>query len=256
MVTETRASGVATPGATGEAATLAGGAHEAAGAGGTIGGQPSAEPLAEGFRATYAFADETPTPGFGWISPAVLRLIRPLPVRSVLDVGCGNGNYLRLLSGQGYAVTGVEPEATAVEISRRHTPGVDVVQAGVYDDAATVLGQRQFDLVMSIEVIEHLYLPRALPRFAHAALRPGGYLLISTPYHGYLSNLGLALLNRWDVHHAPHWDGGHVKFWSRQTLSRLLDEAGFDVLRFRGAGHHIRRLPYFWNTMLLLARKR
>jgi len=55
------------------------------------------------------------------------------------------------------------------------------------------------------------------------------------------------VLNRWDSHASPLWDGGHIKLWSRKTLSALLDEAGFVKLQFRGVG----RLPKLWMTMVM-----
>ncbi|MFX7844634.1 methyltransferase domain-containing protein, partial [Acinetobacter baumannii] len=94
------------------------------------------------------------------------------------------------------------------------------------------------------EVVEHLYDPRELARYAFAALRPGGVLLMSTPYHGYVKNLMLSVFNRWDRHLDPHWHGGHIKFWSRATLARLLREAGFSVEAFAGVG----RVPYLWKS--------
>ena len=46
------------------------------------------------------------------------------------------------------------------------------------------------------------------------------------------------------------WDHGHIKFWSVETLSRLLYESGFDQLEWRGAGG----LPHFWTNMVFRAR--
>lgn len=48
-------------------------------------------------------------------------------------------------------------------------------------------------------------------------------------------------------HANPLWDVGLIKLWSRKTLTRLLAEAGFVNLRFRGVG----RLPGFWMTMVV-----
>jgi len=48
-------------------------------------------------------------------------------------------------------------------------------------------------------------------------LRPGGRLIISTPYHGNLKNPFIALSNKWDSHLSPPWDGGHIKLWSRKV---------------------------------------
>lgn len=105
--------------------------------------------------------------------------------------------------------------------------------------------------MVSTEVIEHLFSPHLLPRFAAGVLKPGGWLVISTPYHGYLKNLALSLVDKWDDHHTPLWHGGHIKFWSRATLSRLLEENGFVVEGFSGVG----RLPWLWKSMVLVARK-
>ena len=52
-----------------------------------------------------------------------------------------------------------------------------------------------------------------------------------------------------DHHYTALWDGGHIKFWSRETLTKLLEEFGFRVTDFRGAG----RLPYLWKSMLVRA---
>ena len=90
-----------------------------------------------------------------------------------------------------------------------------------------------------------------LPEFAYPLVRDGGHLIVTTPYHGYLKNLSLALLDRWDSHHAPLWEGGHIKFWSRATLTELLERGGFRVAGFSGAG----RIPPLWKSMVLVARK-
>ena len=80
---------------------------------------------------------------------------------------------------------------------------------------------------------------------------PGGLVIVSTPYHGYLKYLAIALPNRWDAHHCPWYDGGHVKFWSRRSLTQLLEQNGFRVVDFVGVG----RFPWLWNSMVLVAIK-
>ena len=129
-------------------------------------------------------------------------------------------------------------------------PGVDFHQLGVYDDPVAI-GTLDFDLVVSTEVIEHLYHPAALPQFAFKALRPGGYLILSTPYHGYLKNLAISLFNKWDSHFTAGWDGGHIKFWSKKTLTRLLISEGFSPCEFTGIG----RAPFLWKSMILVVQK-
>jgi SAM-dependent methyltransferase len=64
-------------------------------------------------------------------------------------------------------------------------------------------------------------------------------------------NGALAFTGKLDAHFIALWDGGHIKFWSRRTLTSLLEEAGFETVAFRGAG----RCPWLWNSMLLAAHK-
>ena len=135
------------------------------------------------------------------------------------------------------------------QLAAEACPGVTFRQMSVDDDPAALGGS--FDIVVSTEVVEHLVAPRNLPAFAAKVLRPGGHLIVSTPYHGYWKNLVLSLANRWDDHWTPFWDGGHIKFWSRKTLTRLLEGEGFRVTAFIGAG----RVPYLWKSMILVARK-
>jgi 2-polyprenyl-6-hydroxyphenyl methylase/3-demethylubiquinone-9 3-methyltransferase len=63
--------------------------------------------------------------------------------------------------------------------------------------------------------------------------------------------VALALAGKMDFHYTALWDYGHIKFWSRPTLTALLAEAGFEVQRFVGVG----RAPYLWKSMILVAKK-
>jgi 2-polyprenyl-6-hydroxyphenyl methylase/3-demethylubiquinone-9 3-methyltransferase len=108
-----------------------------------------------------------------------------------------------------------------------------------------------FDLVLSLEVIEHLYSPRLFVDRAHDALTEGGHLILSTPFHGYFKNLALALSGKLDDHFSPLWDGGHIKFWSERTLRALLEERGFTVDRFLRCG----RVPPLAKSMIVVGRR-
>lgn len=105
----------------------------------------------------------------------------------------------------------------------------------------------QFDAVVSVEVIEHLLLPRMLMQNAMRALRPGGLLILSTPYHGYWKNLALAITNGFDAHWHPLRDYGHVKFFSKQTLVQLVQEYQLEEIQFETAG----RISLLANSMIV-----
>jgi 2-polyprenyl-6-hydroxyphenyl methylase/3-demethylubiquinone-9 3-methyltransferase len=189
----------------------------------------------------------------GYLSPVVLAWLEKLQPGKVLDLGAGNGALCRTMVEAGYEVVGVEPDADGVEIARRQCPQAQFYRLGVDDspDAVTRDHPDGFDIVVSTEVVEHLYAPRRLPAFAHAVLRRGGHLLVTTPYHGYLKNLAISLAGGWDRHADPLWDGGHIKLFSRRTITRLLNEAGFNLVSFGGVG----RVPYLWKSMVVVAVK-
>lgn len=198
---------------------------------------------------------------FGWqtpeappshhiLEPLILDICKKFRIHKALDFGCGNGSLSRSLQVAGMEVTGCDADMQGIEIAARCTSQVKYVHMAGYEDPQK-LGDDNFDAVISTEVIEHLFLPRYLPRFAKAVLRPGGYLIISCPYHGYLKNLLLSLLNKWDAHHGPLDDGGHIKFWSCKTLTQLIQGEGFKVLEFHGAG----RFRFLWKSMIIVARE-
>src|SRR4029077_3035123 len=180
----------------------------------------------------------------------IISLREALRARHIIDIGCGNGALCRELADHGYEVVGCEPSDESLHLALLGAPGLVFHRLGV-DDDPSIIGNESFDVAIATEVIEHLVRPFNLPHFAKQLLRPGGHLIISTPYHGYLKNLILALTNRWDAHLNPFWDGGHIKFWSYKTLSQLLNESGFRVVRFIGAG----RLPFLWKSMIVVAQK-
>jgi 2-polyprenyl-6-hydroxyphenyl methylase/3-demethylubiquinone-9 3-methyltransferase len=146
----------------------------------------------------------------------------------------------------------MEPDSDGIKLAKKQLPSASFYQLGVASDPALVTEtEGLFDAVVSTEVIEHLYAPHLLPRFAWQCLKPGGLLIVTTPYHGYLKNLALGLAGKWDHHHTALWHGGHIKFWSRGTLTKLLVDEGFIPQRFLGVG----RLPWLWKSMILAVRK-
>jgi 2-polyprenyl-3-methyl-5-hydroxy-6-metoxy-1,4-benzoquinol methylase len=187
-----------------------------------------------------------------YIAPRVLSLLKALRVRRVADLGCGNGALCASLRREGFEVVGIENDGRGCQLARHNHPEIAFYKYGVQDDPAELLARELgFDLVVSTEVIEHLFSPHLLPRYARSILNDGGLLVISTPYHGYLKNLVLSLFNHWDAHHTPLWHGGHIKFWSKKTLTALLEANGFRVISFDGVG----RCPLLWKSMILTARK-
>jgi 2-polyprenyl-3-methyl-5-hydroxy-6-metoxy-1,4-benzoquinol methylase len=163
----------------------------------------------------------------------------------ILDLGCGNGSLSHTIAKQGYEVVGVEESASGVAIARQSFPDCHFIQASIYNlpDEELI---NSFDVVISVEVIEHLFYPRELIRAATKCLKPDGYLIITTPYHGYFKNIALAASGQMDKHFTALRDGGHIKFFSVNTLTQLLKTEGYTEIDFQFAG----RIPFLWKSML------
>ena len=180
--------------------------------------------------------------------PAVFHFAEGIgaPCR-VLDVGCGNGFLAGRFLQRGYKVVGLDLSEEGIAIARKTYPAARFEVFPADEHVLENLNEAPFDLVVSTEVVEHLYAPRPFVQGCYSALRPGGRFICSTPYHGYMKNLALSLMGKWDAHANPLWDGGHIKMWSRRTLFQLLAASGFVNLRFRGVG----RLPWIWMSMVV-----
>lgn len=187
-----------------------------------------------------------------YIAPKLLSLLKALNARRVMDLGAGNGSLCAKLAAAGYDVVGVENDKQGCELALAEYPQIPFYNLGVEDKPEIIMNdQNTFDVVVSTEVVEHLFSPHLLPLFANQVLSRNGYLIVSTPYHGYLKNLALAIFGKWDAHLTALWHGGHIKFWSRKTLTQLLQENGFMVTEFAGVG----RVPLLWKSMVLVAKK-
>ena len=185
-----------------------------------------------------------------YLMPPLLELLSHAKSSSqqqprVLDLGCGNGSLSNSIAQQGYEVVGVEDSESGFKEARQSFPECRFIQASVYDLPYAEF-ENYFDIVISPEVIEHLLYPRELVRAAKKCLKPNGRLILTTPYHGYLKNLVLALAGKIDQHFNPLWDGGHVKFFSVATLTDLLESEGYTDIKFKFSG----RLPLLWKSML------
>ena len=211
---------------------------------------------------TVNLRSESDVADYGWntedpgssryLNPKVLAMVADLKPRRILDIGCGNGVLCEQLRQAGYSIVGMDFDQGGIEIARQNFPGIHFYPYGVQDDPTALTEEEGlFDMVISTEVVEHLFAPHLLMEYAAAVLNRRGLLLVSTPYHGYWKNLILGILGKWDAHHTPLWHGGHIKFWCRATLGQLFVNARYSILDFQGIG----RMKYFWKSMIIVGQK-
>lgn len=167
----------------------------------------------------------------------------------LFDLGCGNGSVAASFAENGWDVTGVDPSFEGISAAKAAHPHLLLEAGSAYDDLVSRYGR--FPLVISLEVVEHVYAPKDYARTLFDLVEPGGSAIISTPYHGYLKNLALAVTGKMDSHFTALWDHGHIKFWSIPTLTTLLKEVGFESVRFVRVG----RVPPLAKSMIAIARR-
>jgi 2-polyprenyl-3-methyl-5-hydroxy-6-metoxy-1,4-benzoquinol methylase len=186
-----------------------------------------------------------PTCAHEFLYPTLRNLLQNHRDEKILDVGCGNGEIANRLIDEGFDVIGMDASVTGIEIANRKNSNKFYVHNINSPELPLALQGLKFNIIISTEVIEHLYNPREYIKFCRSMLADNGKMIISTPYHGYLKNLALAITGKLDEHFTALWDGGHIKFWSIRTLTKLFNEFNFDIVEFKGSG----RLPYLWKSI-------
>ena len=162
----------------------------------------------------------------------------------------GNGAVADHLARKGFHVSGIEASTQGLNLAHTSFPHLTtLVQGSLYEPLAKRFGR--FSAVLCLEVIEHLYFPRRLAEAAFSLLEPGRTFVLSTIYHGYLKNIALAVFGQFDRHYDPLWDHGHIKFFTRRTLTKILTEAGFTDIVIRRPDI----IPQFSRSMIISARK-
>jgi SAM-dependent methyltransferase len=149
---------------------------------------------------------------------------------TVLDLGCGAGEFSAALGAAGATPIAVDVSAEALRRAGERVPGLDtrLWPAG----EPLPLEDGSVDAVWAGEVIEHVVDVAPWLSEVRRVLRPRGTLLLTTPDHGPGTLLALALSpRRFAAHFEPRSD--HVRFFSRRTLRALLHDLGFDVTQLR-----------------------
>ena len=144
----------------------------------------------------------------------------PLPTgKSVLDVGCGGGFFLRICEKLGATVTGIEPSPIAAEKAKSF--GLNVFQ-GTIDDFHT---EERFDIITASQVLEHVPDPVSTLRHMKALLAPGGTIWIAVPNAGcrWAKSLGW----KWDGADLPY----HLLHFTPESLAKAAARSGLNVSR-------------------------
>ncbi|MBD2148742.1 class I SAM-dependent methyltransferase [Pseudanabaena sp. FACHB-1277] len=139
-----------------------------------------------------------------------------LPQGKILDVGCGTGFILEAFkteSASKYEAWGIDIEAIAVQVC--HDKGLTQVTQGVLEKNS--LPEHDFDLVMFLDMIEHLDHDLSALLMAKHYLKPQGQILITVPAYQFL----------WSAHDEIHH---HKRRYTKKSLTELLNQAGYEIV--------------------------
>jgi 2-polyprenyl-6-hydroxyphenyl methylase/3-demethylubiquinone-9 3-methyltransferase len=156
---------------------------------------------------------------------------KPLQGKSALDVGCGAGLLAEPLARLGARVTAIDAAAELIAAAELHArgQGLDID----YRVAAVEELDGQFDLVTSMEVIEHVADPRSFVAALAARLAPGGLLILSTPNKTALSRLvTIGIAESTGI--VPRGTHDFDKFIAPDTLKAILADAGLQCIDVEG----------------------
>jgi 2-polyprenyl-6-hydroxyphenyl methylase / 3-demethylubiquinone-9 3-methyltransferase len=156
---------------------------------------------------------------------------RPLEGKTALDVGCGAGLLAEPLARLGAKVTAVDAAPELIEAAKAHAAG----QGLSIDYRAVGLEalKGKFDLVTSMEVIEHVADPQEFVSALAARLAPGGLLILSTPNRTAWSKL-LTITLAEGLGQIPKGTHDFDKFIDPDTMRGLLAHAGLECIDFEG----------------------
>lgn len=169
------------------------------------------------------------------IISAVKELSGVAPGKTLLDVGCGTGEFLKAGADGGFDVTGIDVDSTTTEyITRKYgfRTITGLLEAGVFEEGS-------FDVVVLSHVIEHLQRPIELLGIIHSILKPNGLFVMCTPNSDSLGE---------DIHHVygcfrhswdkcyyltPFMNPYHIIGFNRKSARRILEDCGFTVEYFK-----------------------
>jgi 2-polyprenyl-3-methyl-5-hydroxy-6-metoxy-1,4-benzoquinol methylase len=142
--------------------------------------------------------------------------------KKLLDFGCGNGDFLRLVNSHCAEVCGVELQKDY--INALHADGISC------ENSLDSIPSASVDICVSFHVIEHLPNPLETLKLLKDKILPGGMILVEVPH---AKDFLLSTLNNEDFKNFSLWSQ-HLILHTRESLHKMLDYAGFKKIQIEG----------------------
>lgn len=162
----------------------------------------------------------------------------------VLDVGCGSGTISLFLADKGNIVHGIDISSQAIRACQKSAKnlGIKTASFSALDLTRNNLDSRKYNVILLLEVLEHLENDDAILRHLHSKLYKKGLLILSTPsINAPLHRLGLA--KKFDKR------VGHLRRYSDTDLKKKVKLAGFDIVVIKRNEGIVRNLLFTNSTL-------
>lgn len=170
-------------------------------------------------------------------------------IKRVLDIGCGAGATSKWLKDSGICsyVVGVELVPNVGEIAKKH---IDDVIIGRIEEVISGLDRHSFDMILCMDVLEHLNDPWDVVARLHGLLATNGFIIASIPNVRYWKVLyDLIFFGKWEYQDMGILDRTHLRFFTKSSAIDLMETNGGRV-NYVGSSN-IRRWNKFWWVNLL-----
>jgi 2-polyprenyl-3-methyl-5-hydroxy-6-metoxy-1,4-benzoquinol methylase len=159
--------------------------------------------------------------------PEMMEFV-PVTAKKVLDIGCGAATFSAALKQErGAEVWGIEMDEEAAGLAAKR---IDNVLVGDIATLTQTLPDGYFDCIVCNDVLEHLVDPYSVLALFKKKLAPGGVIVFSLPNVRYFGNLKSLLVHKdWKYEDEGILDRTHLRFFTKKSIERMFDEAGYKV---------------------------
>ena len=170
----------------------------------------------------YFWQNSVADNSYKYLSQSLIKVIDKYKKKThtfLLDIGCGNGFLTKHISKSFIKVIAIDSSSSGIKNAKKKYNGKIQFKK---IDLFKYQSKKKPDFITIIEVIEHLYDPANLIKKIYKLSSKQTTILLTTPYHGFIKNLLIIILGKFDSHFDPLWLHGHIKFFTNITLRKLL----------------------------------
>ncbi|MEI7525267.1 MAG: class I SAM-dependent methyltransferase [Mariniphaga sp.] len=179
---------------------------------------------------------------YGYSRSEMLEFI-PLNVKTVLDIGCGQGLFLKNIK----EITNAETWGVEIipEIAEKATINTDKLLIGKIELLYSEIPDSYFDCILFNDVLEHLIEPTEVLMRIKSKLSDNGIIIASIPNVRFFFNLYELIFKKdWEYKDSGILDSTHLRFFTQKSMKRMFETAGFKLIRQQGINNGVNPLKF------------